>query len=146
MWLKFLSTKNNVENTDAEEEHKVETQKVEAQKDSPNPTTATTKKVASGKSQATTIMKAMSNPQRLQILAHLLDGELSVSDLESNIKTLSQSALSQHLGRLRRANILKTRRHSQMIYYSIRDENVREIMQLLNKIYTNDSVFQARSR
>ena len=70
-------------------------------------------------------MKAMSNSQRLQILSHLINGEeRSVKELEDMIKTLSQSALSQHLGQLRRAKILNARRHSQMVYYSIDDENV----------------------
>ncbi len=95
----------------------------------------------SSKSRATTVMKAMSNSQRLQILSHLINNnELSVKQLEEMVETLSQSALSQHLGRLRRANILKTRRDSQMVYYSINDKNVETIMQLLNTMYEADPV------
>ena len=46
-------------------------------------------------------------------MARLADGrERSVSELEAIIANLSQSALSQHLGRLRRANIVRTRRES----------------------------------
>jgi DNA-binding transcriptional ArsR family regulator len=91
-------------------------------------------------SRATTVLKAMSNSQRLEILSHLLDGkERSVKELERILKTLSQSALSQHLGRLRRASILKTRRDSQTIYYSIKDEEVKRIMALLIDIYPDDS-------
>lgn len=94
-----------------------------------------------GKSRATTVMKAMSNSQRLQILSHLINNkEMSVKELEETIETLSQSALSQHLGRLRRANILKTRRDSQMVYYSVQDDNVEAIMQLLNDMYEKDPV------
>ena len=94
-----------------------------------------------GKSRATTVMKAMSNSQRLQILSHLINNkEMSVKELEETIETLSQSALSQHLGRLRRANILKTRRDSQMVYYSVQDDNVEAIMQLLNNMYEKDPV------
>lgn len=92
-------------------------------------------------SRATTVMKAMGNSQRLEILSHLINGEeRTVSELEQILKTLSQSALSQHLGRLRRARILKSRRHSQMIYYSIEDENVQQIMELLTNIYDGDPV------
>ena len=81
----------------------------------------------------------MSNSQRLEIISHLLNGEeRSVKELEAILKTLSQSALSQHLGRLRRAHILKTRRDSQMIYYSIRDEEVEKIMDFLIDIYPDD--------
>ncbi len=94
-------------------------------------------------SRAMTIMKAMSNSQRLQILSHLINGEeRSVKELEEIIKTLSQSALSQHLGRLRRANILKTRRDSQMVFYSIEDNNVRELVSLLNTMYDKDPVLK----
>ena len=93
------------------------------------------------RSRATTIMKAMSNSQRLQILSHLINGEeRSVKELEDMIQTLSQSALSQHLGRLRRAKILKARRHSQMVYYSIYDQNVQDIMVLLSQMYKEDPV------
>lgn len=97
------------------------------------------------RSRATTIMKAMSNSQRLQILSHLINGEeRSVKELESILQTLSQSALSQHLGRLRRARILKARRHSQMVYYSIDDKNVENIMALLNEIYDEDPVLNPK--
>lgn len=99
----------------------------------------------SDKSRATTVMKAMSNSQRLQILSHLINNkEMSVSQLEDTIKTLSQSALSQHLGRLRRADILSARRDSQMVYYSINDDNVESIMSLLNSIYDKDPVLTQR--
>jgi len=96
------------------------------------------------KSRATTVMKALSNSQRLMILSYLINGEeRSVKELEDVIKTLSQSALSQHLGRLRRANILKARRDSQMVYYSIQDKNVAEIITLLNEMYKSDPVLKS---
>ena len=97
------------------------------------------RRISNSNSRATTVLKAMSNSQRLEILTHLLNGEEhSVKQLEEKLKTLSQSALSQHLGRLRRANILKPRQDSQMIYYSIRDEDVERIMDLLIDIYPED--------
>ena len=62
-------------------------------------------------SRSTVILKAISNQRRLQILNHLSDGtERSVSEIEQLVPDLSQSALSQHLGRLRQAEIVKTRR------------------------------------
>ncbi|MEC8091994.1 MAG: ArsR family transcriptional regulator, partial [Pseudomonadota bacterium] len=65
-----------------------------------------------------------------------------VSELEGVIASLSQSALSQHLARLRRANIVRTRRESQTIYYSIDDSDVLRILRLLGHIYTDDPVMQ----
>ena len=96
------------------------------------------RKPSSNKSRATTILKAMSNSQRLKILSHLIDGEeRSVKELETVVKSLSQSSLSQHLGRLRRAKIVKTRRHSQMVFYSIHDDTVRDIISLLAEKFKN---------
>ncbi|XDZ66150.1 ArsR/SmtB family transcription factor [Alphaproteobacteria bacterium LSUCC0684] len=92
-------------------------------------------------SRATTVMKAMSNSQRLEILSHLINGEeRSVKELENILQSLSQSALSQHLARLRRAQIVKARRSSQMVFYSIDDANVERIIELLTQIYDDDPV------
>ena len=83
-------------------------------------------------SRSTAILKVISNQRRLQILNHLADGmERSVSEIEKLVPDLSQSALSQHLGRLRQAEIVRTRRSSQTIYYSIEDQNVVKILRLL---------------
>ena len=94
-------------------------------------------------SKLTTVLRAMSNAKRMRILNKLSDGrERSVSELEGVIASLSQSALSQHLARLRRANIVRTRRESQTIYYSIDDVDVLRIIRLLGHIYNDDPVMQ----
>lgn len=101
------------------------------------------RKPGSSKSRATTILKAMSNSQRLKILSHLIDGEeRSVKELETVVKSLSQFSLSQHLGRLRRAKIVKTRHHSQMVFYSIHDDTVRDIISLLSEKFKNDPMLK----
>ena len=58
------------------------------------------------------------------------------------IASLSQSALSQHLARLRRASIVRTRRESQTFYNSIDDSDVLRKLRLLGYIYTDDPVMQ----
>ena len=94
-------------------------------------------------SKLTTVLRAMSNAKRLRILNELSDRrERSVSELEGVIASLSQSALSQHLARLRRANIVRTRRESQTIFYSIDDADVLRIIRLLGHIYNDDPVMQ----
>ena len=99
--------------------------------------------IESEQSKLTTVLRAMSNAKRMRILNELSDGrERSVSELEGVIASLSQSALSQHLARLRRANIVRTRRESQTIYYSIDDTVVLRILRLLGHIYTEDPVMQ----
>ena len=94
-------------------------------------------------SKVTTVLRAMGNAKRMRILNELADGrERSVSELEGVISDLSQSVLSQHLGRLRRANIVRTRRKSQAIFYSIDDTDVLRILRLLEHIYNDDPTMQ----
>lgn len=78
-----------------------------------------------------TVLKAISNAKRLEVLHHLNEDELSVGALEKLVG-LSQSALSQHLAVLRRADVVKTRRDAQTIYYSLNDPLVKGILRLLN--------------
>ena len=90
-------------------------------------------------SRSTTILKAISNNRRLQIITHLSDGaEQSVSEIEALFPDLSQSALSQHLGKLKKAGIVKTRRQAQTIFYSIADQDVVRLLRLLRHIYADD--------
>jgi DNA-binding transcriptional ArsR family regulator len=96
-------------------------------------------------SKVTTVLRAIVNSKRLRILNELTDGgERSASELEATISNLSQSALSQHLSRLRHADIVRTRRESQTIYYSIEDTDVLRILRLLSHIYDPDPVMRPR--
>ncbi len=89
------------------------------------------------------ILKAMSNDRRLVILNSLVESEKSVGELE-DIVGLSQSALSQHLARLRRDRIVKTRRQAQTIYYSLLDKNVAKIIDCLcSNLGSNMDIRQA---
>ncbi len=83
---------------------------------------------------ASALLKAMSNERRLMILCHLMEGEKSVSQLEQLIG-ISQSALSQHLARLRRDNVVTTRREAQSIFYSLSGERVQVILRALEQIF-----------
>lgn len=80
------------------------------------------------------LLKAMSNPQRLRVLCLLLEGELSVGEINSKI-ALSQSALSQHLATLRESALVNTRRQAQTVYYSIGSGPVHDIIRTLHAIY-----------
>lgn len=83
---------------------------------------------------ASTLLKAMSNERRLLILCHLSMGEKSVGELEELVG-LSQSALSQHLARLRRDKLVRTRRSAQNIYYSLNGEEAKAVMGTLHDLY-----------
>ena len=84
--------------------------------------------------EAAQLLKALGNEQRLHILCNLLDGPLSVGELNERLE-LSQSALSQHLALLREMELVATRREAQTIYYSLPDGPVVRVMALLQDIY-----------
>lgn len=85
--------------------------------------------------QAAALLRALANEQRLLILCHLAAaGELSVSSLGDRM-TLSQSALSQHLARLREDGVVSFRREAQTLYYQIADEKAGRVLGLLHEIY-----------
>ena len=83
---------------------------------------------------ASALLKALANEKRLMIVCILCKGEKNVGELEQFIG-LSQSALSQHLARLRRDGIVDTRREAQTIYYSIKDKTVPKLLECLAQIY-----------
>jgi len=85
---------------------------------------------------ASCLLKALSNEKRLLIVCALSEGEKCVGELETIVE-LSQSALSQHLARLRRDGVVKTRRDAQTIYYSIKDTSVRDVLKCLASIVWN---------
>lgn len=86
---------------------------------------------------AVKLLKAVSNERRLLILCHLLDGELSVGDLNQKLE-LSQSALSQHLALLRKHKLVKTRKAAQTVYYSINSKEAEELIALMHKLYCTE--------
>lgn len=84
--------------------------------------------------QAESFLKALANRHRLMILCELHKGELSVSAIQQALQ-LTQSSLSQHLARLREDKLVKTRRESQMIFYSLGNANVSRVIGLLHELY-----------
>ena len=84
--------------------------------------------------EASELLKALGNAHRLMILCQLLEGEKSVGELVRSIG-LSQSALSQHLARLRRDHLVSTRRSAQTIYYAITGAEARSVLQTLHVLY-----------
>jgi DNA-binding transcriptional ArsR family regulator len=84
--------------------------------------------------EAENFLKAMANRHRLMILCELHKGERHVTALQEAVG-LSQSALSQHLARLREDDLVKTRRESQTIYYSLANPKVSRLIALLYELY-----------
>ncbi|MCF8478724.1 MAG: metalloregulator ArsR/SmtB family transcription factor [Pseudolabrys sp.] len=85
--------------------------------------------------EAAGLLKLMANENRLLILCRLfIAGEMSVTGLAAAVD-LSQSALSQHLAKMRDDGLLATRRDAQTIYYRIADPNAARLLALLKDIY-----------
>ena len=87
--------------------------------------------------EAAKLLDSMSNPHRLRVLCELHSSELMVGDLQDRIG-ISQSNLSQQLARLRRDGLVKTRRESQKIFYSLASEEVVRIIHLLHELFCSD--------
>lgn len=79
----------------------------------------------------------VANAKRLLILCELVKGERSVGSLQASVG-LSQSALSQHLAKLREAEMVETRRESQTIYYRISDPDLEVLMAALYEAFCKD--------
>jgi DNA-binding transcriptional ArsR family regulator len=83
---------------------------------------------------AAALLALLANGKRLTIVEHLLDNEMSVGAIAEKVD-LSQSALSQHLARLRSMNLVETRRDRQIVYYSCRSPSVRRLLETLEDIF-----------
>ena len=79
---------------------------------------------------AASVLKLLANEQRLLILCRLTQGEFSVNAMVE-LCGQSQSSVSQHLGKLREGGLVKTRREATTIYYSLADDGVRQLIDML---------------
>jgi ArsR family transcriptional regulator, virulence genes transcriptional regulator len=96
------------------------------------------RQLAEQSAQAAALLRVLANEQRLLILCHLsAAGELSVSALGERM-SLSQSALSQHLARLREDGIVAFRREAQTLFYHIVDDRAARLLAVLHDIYCPD--------
>jgi DNA-binding transcriptional ArsR family regulator len=83
---------------------------------------------------AAALLALLANSKRLTIVEHLLDNEMSVGAIAEKVD-LTQSALSQHLAKLRAMDLVETRRDRQMIYYSCKSDSVRRLLETLEEIF-----------
>ena len=99
----------------------------------------------SNSQEAAGLLKALSNRNRLMILCELNNGERSVSALEA-VVPLSQSALSQHLAKLREGGFVATRREAQTIYYALSDPRVARLIGVLHELFCAPQKAQTKRR
>lgn len=84
---------------------------------------------------ASNLLKALANAQRLRVLCLLVEREMSVGQINEQLPDLSQSALSQHLAKLREEELVLTRREAQTIWYTLKQGPVEQIITTLYGIY-----------
>lgn len=86
-------------------------------------------------SEVADVLRALANERRLMILCKLVEwGEANVTTLTEAVG-LSQSALSQHLAKMRDEGVVATRRESQTIWYRIADPRIEQLFATLYELY-----------
>ena len=83
---------------------------------------------------AAAMMRALAHEARLRVLCDLVGAERTAGELVQR-SGLSQSALSQHLAKLRDEGVVATRREGQSIYYRIADPHAARVLGALHDIY-----------
>lgn len=87
--------------------------------------------------EAAELLRQLANANRLLILCHIAQEERSVGRLEADLG-IKQPGLSQQLAELRQAGLVKTRRESRSIYYSIADDRAQAVLGMLHEIFCGD--------
>jgi len=84
--------------------------------------------------QAELLLKQLANAKRLMVLCHLVSGEKTVGELARSVD-LSQSALSQHLTKLKEAGLVTSDKRGLMVYYRICSMEAQALLSVLHVIY-----------
>ena len=92
------------------------------------------REMAAAAEHVSALLKTLGHKDRLMVLCHLISGEKSVGEL-ADLLGISQSPLSQHLARMRRESLVKTRREAQTIFYSIDSSEAERLVALMHEMY-----------
>jgi ArsR family transcriptional regulator len=85
------------------------------------------------------LLKALGNQRRLMVMCKLAEqGEMTVSALAEEVG-LGQSALSQHLAKMRAESLVTFRRESQTLWYRIADPRCEKLLATLYELYCKDT-------
>jgi ArsR family transcriptional regulator len=75
------------------------------------------------------LFSALSDPTRLRIISHLLEGELNVGDLAAHLN-MTESAVSHQLRGLRQLHLVRSRKDGRQVYYALDDDHVARLYRL----------------
>lgn len=84
--------------------------------------------------QVSDLLRSLSHPQRLMILGHLTQGSKSVSELVG-LCAISQSQLSQFLGRMKAEGLIESERQGKYQYYAIADQRLIQLIAVIQNIF-----------
>ena len=97
-------------------------------------TDADLSKVAEQAQEVARLMAHLSNPGRLRVLCALSDGPRSVGDLAEEL-AMAQPTLSQHLARLRQAELVHSTRSGTTVTNRLADARLSELMGTIYRLY-----------
>jgi DNA-binding transcriptional ArsR family regulator len=92
------------------------------------------KNMAKNSAEAAEVLKALAHPQRLMILCHLVQGEMTAGEIERATGG-SQSGISQFLNRMKREGLLNSRKAGLRVFYKIGDPRVKSLIKTLQKVF-----------
>lgn len=91
---------------------------------------------------AALFLSALANDKRLQILSLILNKEMSVGEIATNVG-LAHSAASQHLAKLRELDMVSARRDSQTVYYMVASPHVELMLSTLSSLYLGSNLHKS---
>lgn len=86
------------------------------------------------------LMRQLSNENRLLILCALLEQPLTVGEIAKKVNDITLPALSQHLNKLKNGGLIQSEKQGQHITYRIKDERLRDLMELLKEKYCKETL------
>ena len=92
------------------------------------------RKLRAAAEEATALLRALANSDRLLLLCHLSQGERCVSELEEDLG-IEQPTLSQQLSVLRTQELVSTRRDGKRIYYSVSEPKALAVLDTLYRLF-----------
>lgn len=94
--------------------------------------------------EASDLLKVFAHPGRLRLLSRLFEGECSVAEMERELG-IRQPSLSQHLGELREAGLVSTRREHKTVFYTLTAPRAVDLVEILHAMFGSEEL-QRRPR
>jgi DNA-binding transcriptional ArsR family regulator len=84
-----------------------------------------------------TLLKTLAEPKRCEIVRLVWSEEKAAADIASHFPDVTRSAISQHLGVLRRSGLVKERREGTRRLYSVDHREVVRLRSFLDSFWTD---------